>query len=837
MSRRATYNPLSNPRKKPSARVGVFALRRRVFTTLRRLATTGFALLSVWLLSSCSELRKLSPNESLLISNRVQIESTPGKRHKDKRLSDNNLEVLITQEPNSRFLGMRLKLALYNGAKDSARTAWGRRIRENGEPPVVFDSLSIAQSIDRMRRYLGDKGYFEPDFSVQVKRVGKQKRKIKVRYKATLNEPYRIRSIKTINRDDSVAAVLSAQNSKSLLAEGQIYDVETLDKERERLTGILRNEGYYAFNKEYIYYRIDSALQNHEMDVTLHLRRVQSSETDSLGNHLYRPHKKYYIDEVYFLPRASLPNGQRSSVTDTVVYYEVSARGRKRQQGKSYRVVVTEKMQTRRHKPKVRPAVLVQKTFLSGGDLFSAYQVSRSYDNLSDLRIFGYTDIRIFEKPYDSALSYEENNRLECHIDMVEGKKYGLSTEAELTTSAGFMPGVAANLTFQNRNLFRGGEILNVRLRGMYELQSTLDNDRNRSFLNTFELKGEVSLDFPRLLAPLSWERRAKAFRTKSTVSLSYSYQDKVEYARGIFLATWGYSWRSGRIQQIFNPIEINTVQMLRVSQRFKDNLEALSKTNLRLKYQYEDHFILDWRYQLIYNDRKSGETSGFNVVRFNVETAGNLLYGIAKVAQVPQNELKQYQIFGLAFSQYARMDVDYKRHFVFGQDVDLVARVLLGAGYSYLNSMSLPYEKSFYAGGSTLLRAWPLYQVGPGSYANPNNYRMERLGDMALVMNLEQRFPIFAGLKGAVFLDAGNVWLLKNNPEFEGGVFDLNKFYKDLYFGAGAGLRYDFKFFVVRVDMGIPLYSPAVEDNQRWVIKKLSGKDLVFNFGIGYPF
>mgnify|MGYP001108425951 CR=1 FL=1 len=797
----------------------------------------GLILLSALLFASCSGLKKLPEEESLLVANRVKIEGEAGKPSKDKRIASKKLVGLVTQEPNTRFLGIRLKLALYNGAKDSVNNWWNRKLRENGEPPVVFDSLTIDQSVDRMRRYLGNKGYFEPDFSVDVKRIGKQNRKVRVRYTAVLNEPYRLRSFRNIIRDDSVAAVLAARPQRSLVEVGQIYDVETLDKERERLSGILRNEGYFAFNKEYISYRIDSALGSHQMDVTLDLRQIQSNETDSLGRYLFLPHKKYYIDDVYFLPRVSSPDGLRSPVVDTLVYRDVYGRGKKRREGPPYHLVVTEKMQTRRHKPKVRPSTLVQKTFLAEGDLYRANQVARSYDNLNDLRIFGYTDIRISEKAYDSTLSYEENNKLECRIDMMEGKKFGLSTEAELTTSAGFMPGVAANITFQDRNLFRGGEILNIRLRGMYELQSTFDNDRNRSFLNTFEVKGEVSLDFPRLLAPLSLERRAKAFRTKSTVSLSYSYQDKVEYARGIFLATWGYSWRKGRIAQTFNPVEINTVQMLRVSQRFKENIESLSQSNLRLKYQYEDHFIFDWRYQLVYNDQKLGEAADFNFFRFNVETAGNLLYGIATAVGAHKNEAGQYRIFGLPFSQYARMEMDYKHHFVFGGDATLVFRVLVGLGYSYLNSKSLPYEKSFYAGGSTGLRAWPLYQVGPGSYANPNNYRMERLGDMTLVLNLEQRFPIIAGLKGAVFLDAGNIWLLKDNPEFAGGEFRFDKFYKDLTFGTGIGLRYDFNFFIVRVDMGIPLYSPARPEAQRWVVRKLVGKDLVFNFGIGYPF
>lgn len=323
----------------------------------------GVLWLAVIFFTSCSGLKKLPEDESLLVANRVKIESEIGKRSKDKRITSKKMVGLVSQEPNTRFLGMRLKLGLYSSSKDSVDNWWNRKLRENGEAPVAFDSLTIGQSLDRMRRYLGNKGYFEPGLSAEVLRRGKQERKVKVRYTAVLNEPYRLRSFRTVIRDDSVASVIAAHPQRPLVEVGQIYDVETLDKERERLTGLLRNEGYYAFNKEYISYRIDSALGRHEMDVTLDLRRVQSNGTDSLGRYLYLPHKKYYLSDVYFLPRISSPDGLRSPVVDTMVYRDTFGRGKRRQVSPPYYLVVTEKMQTRRHKPKVRASTLAQKTF------------------------------------------------------------------------------------------------------------------------------------------------------------------------------------------------------------------------------------------------------------------------------------------------------------------------------------------------------------------------------------------------------------------------------------------------------------------------------------------
>lgn len=768
--------------------------------------------------------------ESLLVNNKVSIQIRDGEKSKDKRITSKNIAGLVIQDPNTRFLGMRIKLAVFSMNKDTVNNKWNKKLRELGEPPVVFDSLTLFRSGIKIEKYLNNKGYFEPLVDISVEKLGKKKRKIRVRYKVSLNDVYTFRSSKVQIDDDNLAPLILDFPEKSLIKYGQPYDVDLLNKERERITEKFRNNGYFAFNREYISYTIDSALKSREMDITTTIRNVQSSEVDSTGERLEIPHKKYYIDNVYFVPQTRTQTSN-SIVLDTIRYTETLGSGKKKREGPEYYLLY------QGAKPIVKPSALAQKTFLAKGELFRIDNVKNSYENLTDLKVFSYTDVSVTEKAYDSTKSYAENNKLDCRLTLVQGKKFGFSTEAELTASAGFMPGIAANITFQDRNLFRGGEVLNVKLRGMYELQSSFDNNRNKSFLNTFEIKGEVSLDFPRLLAPISLERLSKYYRSKSTVSLSYSYQNKVDYSRGIFLATWGYSWKRGKISQTFNPIEINTVKMLKTSSQFESELDKFSQSNLRLKYQYEDHFILDWAYNFIYNDQKTGSNVGFNHFRLGVETAGNLLYGIAVAAGAHKNETGQYQIFNLAFSQYARMEADYKHHFVFGKDVALVFRTMLGIGFSYANSKTLPYEKSFYAGGSNSLRAWPLYQVGPGSYTNEGNSNLERLGDIVWVVNLEQRFPIVAGLKGAVFLDAGNIWLMKKNSEFEGGEFKFNKFYKDMTLGTGIGLRYDFGFFLIRVDMGIPLHDPAKAASNRWVVKDLKGKDLLFNFGIGYPF
>jgi outer membrane protein assembly factor BamA len=397
------------------------------------------------------------------------------------------------------------------------------------------------------------------------------------------------------------------------------------------------------------------------------------------------------------------------------------------------------------------------------------------------------------------------------------------------------LQGPAVNLSFIDRNIFRGGEIFSFRLSTTYEFQVSNKSTQNRNVTNVFEIAANASIDFPRFLIPFGTDYIFKSFRARSTVSLGYAFQYKELYSRSVFNAAWGYSWRSNKKSHFFNPIEVSTVKMLRKSDEFNKILDSNSQ---RLRYQYEDHFVLNMNYTFIYNEQTKDNIRDFNYVRVRTETAGALLYLISKAVSGKMNADKQYEILGLSFSQYVKLEAEYKHHFVFSQNSSLVFRTLTGAGFAYGNSKMLPYEKSFYVGGSSTLRAWTLYHVGPGSWYNPEYRRMERLGDMTILFNLEQRFPIYSVFKGAVFIDAGNIWTLSSESPYEGGGMSKN-FYKEFAVNTGFGLRLDFNYFLIRVDIGIPILDPAYAEGDRWRWKKNGMKfsDMVINFGIGYPF
>lgn len=776
---------------------------------------------------SCNNVRYLGEDQSLLTRNKVKVS-------RGGQVSKTDMTNMLIQEPNSKILGARIRLGIYNGAKPDKHNWWNNKLRDMGEPPVIFDSSTIDASCRRILAHAAGKGYFYPGLTTEIKRNGKEKRKVVVTYRLTLDEPYRIRDIELSVSDDSLKNQFTNWNKETLLKPGMQYMVNTLDAERTRISEHLQNAGYWAFSKDFIAYTIDSALASKQMDVLLLVKKMNSNWNDSVtGEPILLPHKKYDIDKVYIFPQSRSRISERNLPFDTVAFQNPTRRERRKGIPQPTYYFINQ------GKPVIKYKPLLQKNFIRSGDRYSLRNVSQTYNNLGDLRVFQYNSINFTEKPYDTSLSYFQNNKLDCNIHIIQGSRFGFSVEGQLTTSSGIQ-GIAAVVGFQNRNTFGGGEILNVKLRGVYEFQVTADKQKNKTFLNTFEVKAEASLEFPRFLLPVSLDRFSQYFRPSSIIALSYSYQLKRDYARGMFNATFGYRWRHKAGEHVLNPVEISTIQMGKLSERFKQSLEDYrDKNNYRLYYQYSDHFILTPRYMFTYSDQKQGEVRDFNRLRVELEVAGSLLYGIAYGIHGKQPQEEGYKLFNLPFSQYTRVEVDYSHHFTFGEKTSLVLRADLGVGYSYGNSKSMPYEKAFFAGGNNSLRAWPLYQLGPGGYAHPEGSPdFERLGDLLMVFNIEQRFPIVGGLLGAVFIDAGNIWLFRTNDIYPKGKFSPKRFYKEFAVGTGVGLRYDFKFFLIRMDVGIPLRDPALAGTKDcWVIKDFKFKDLIFNFGIGYPF
>jgi outer membrane protein assembly factor BamA len=352
---------------------------------------------------------------------------------------------------------------------------------------------------------------------------------------------------------------------------------------------------------------------------------------------------------------------------------------------------------------------------------------------------------------------------------------------------------------------------------------------------NTFETGIETSIEIPKFLVPISQERFPKYFKPKTTISAGYNFQKRPDFKRTISNLSFGYDWKQSRyIQHIFNPIEINAVKIYPDS-AFKATIDAFA--DKRLKYQYTDHFILNLRYSFIYNNQDPNKKKNFTFFRANFESAGSFLNIIKRVFDDTKNQNGDYEVFNLIYSQYLRFDIELKRYLYFNLNNYLVLRTSSGIGLPYGNSRQLPYEKSFVAGGANDIRAWRLRSLGPGSYFDAKAENFDRIGDISIEFNIENRFQIYKLLHAALFVDAGNIWLNKANILFPNGEIQADKFLKQIAIGAGFGARLDFSFLLIRVDAAIPIRNPSKTTDREWVIAHSSLRDFVLNFGIGYPF
>ncbi|MDR2511787.1 MAG: outer membrane protein assembly factor, partial [Bacteroidales bacterium] len=358
--------------------------------------------------------------------------------------------------------------------------------------------------------------------------------------------------------------------------------------------------------------------------------------------------------------------------------------------------------------------------------------------------------------------------------------------------------------------------------------------------VNNWDFGAGVSLEFPRFLMPISHQVEAKYIRPKTIINSNFIYQHKTSYYDRIIInASIGYYWTMGKIMHQFFPVDLSIVKIY-PTEYFKGILDtfSLSNNSRRLTYQYQDHFISATRYNLIYENCYSEKIKNYDYARLSAEIAGNILCAGFGAVKAPKNDIGQYNIWGMPFSQYLRLEVEYRHYWTFSPYHLIAVRVLAGFGYAYINSKTLPYEKGFFAGGTNLIRAWPLYRLGPGSYYDPVRPLIEQYGDILSVNNIEYRFPIYKIVNGAAFVDFGNIWLRRKTDEFPKGEFTKN-FYKDIAVGAGIGLRLDFNYFVIRLDAAIPLRDPSgkYNSNSAWVVDKLKFKNIILNFGIGYPF
>ncbi|MDY5970029.1 MAG: BamA/TamA family outer membrane protein [Bacteroidales bacterium] len=796
-------------------------------TAMRILATVLLATAFV----SCSVDRYLEPGQLLL--NNVDLDvrmadSSAATKEVKEALSNANHYLL--QRPNTRFLGVRVSMWEYCMAHPDRDYFFSRYLRRQGSPPVAYDENKTLRSAQQLQSLLNSKGCFGSTVTFDTVRKGK--RDVMVTYVVRATSRSRIGDVTYSSDTPELLPMLQKWGETSSLKPGNYYDQEELNNARSRLTDKLHDEGYFLADKSLVTFFVDSTYDRENLGVEVRLANPKIYDSQTKETYTV-PLRKYYISNIYVLPNSGSDTEPYdtvvvpTTVTNRLAYYRFLHSGP---------LVVS-------------PSTISRNMLLFEGMRYKPEAITSTYNALRNLQNFRYINIELLPSP----LSTDTLPLLDARVRLINSMRRSLAFSLEvnnsssLTSKEGVLQsgnfGIETGVEYKNKNLFGGAEQFRVQLSLLQELPKLVFN-RNAEvsaftdLFNAFEVGLDASLNIPKFLLPFSdgiaWQR----VRPHTLVSLGGSYQYRSYLTRMYANNSFGYTWSRTRTRshQLL-PVELTFVRFLDIADDFLSRLPNLG--DARILYLYSDHFILDARYDYVYNTQQFNTRQNFSFFHLSLENAGLMLNQASRLFNAPVDDLGTRKIYGVPFSQYVRMSSEYKRYWYFGDGQTFVLRGILGVGLPYGNSHAMPFEKGFYGGGPSNIRGWQLRHLGPGVFNSENaQYEYERVGDMTLVSNAEYRFPLGKShFEGALFMDAGNVWLLKPSSEFPGGDLTLQHFLQGIAWCWGVGLRYNFSFLTFRIDVGDQIYNPGFEQGKRWRIAAKSRSDVEVNFGISYPF
>ena len=687
------------------------------------------------------------------------------------------LKNYVRQRSNARwFSSIKLPLHVYSLSGRDSTKWLNRLLRNIGEPPVLLDTTLARLSCRDLRQALQNVGYLNAEVEMLPITHGK---KVTANYMLQPGQPYYIGQVRYRIDDPEINRLLALDDStKRGLRSGQQFSVTQLDEERKRLTQLLTDLGYFHFHKDHITFIADTSAHSQLVDVTLWLHNYRrNNQVDTL-------HSRYKVASVSF----------SGNPEDSVIH--------------------------------LRRGILEECTHIDAGDDYSATALRNTYNHFGRLGAVRYTNILFSERP-DTAL-------LDCNIQLQTNKPSTLSFLPEGTNTAGDL-GAAASLTYQNRNLFRGSENLSIELRGAYEAIRGLEGYGNQDFV---EYSLETRLQFPRFIVPFLSRQVRRNVNATSEVSLLYDLQNRPEFHRRVVSAAWRYKWQqqNRRHQYQLDMLDLNYVFMPWISETFRTlYLDDVSSRNAILRYNYEDLFITKFGFGYAFND-------GRTALKTNLETSGNLLSAGSRLFGAEKDIHGQYRVFNIAYAQYVKGDIDLTHSLQFDYNNQLVFHVGLGIAYPYGNSSVLPFEKRYFSGGANSVRGWSVRRLGPGKYKGRDGRIdfINQTGDMKLDLNMEYRTHLFWKLGGALFLDAGNIWTLREYKDQPGGQFSLRDFLNQIAVSYGMGLRFNFDYFIVRFDLGMKAINPAYEADESEhypLLHPRFSRDYAFHFAVGLPF
>ena len=753
---------------------------------------------------SCSTTKNL-PEGAVLYTGISKIEIQQPDASEAGRSTVEEVEAALAYPPNNALLGSSsvrvpfpFGLWVYNAFvnKEGKVSRW--IFNKLAAKPVLISTVNPDVRVKVARNLLNEYGYFNGATSYALVPDKKDPRKAKIAYQVTMNQPYTIDSILYVRMRNRVDSLLPRLSSERLIRKGDNFNVVRLQEERERIADRLRDNGYYYFRPEYMIYQADTTITPGKVSL-----RIVPKE--GMPRNALIPWKLGNVD--FYL------NGYRNEQpTDSIRYKDLTIH----YEGKL----------------RVRPKVLYDRLYFRPGDRYSQTQQERSQTALARLGIFRYAEFQ-----YAPRDTMRRQDTLDLRIHTVYDLPLDGELELNVTAKSNDQIGPGAVFSVTKRNMFGGGETFGVKLRGSYEWQTGNKLDAGGSKINSYELGLSTTLTFPRLLFPTLGKRDLN-FPATTTFRI---YADQLNRARFFKMLSFG-----GEASYEFQPSATShhSVTPFKLAynllQHTTAEFDSIADSNKALMKSLQDQFVPSMSYTYTYDDSPITTKRHHVWLQGSITQAGLLMNAAYAIAGKPFDK-EGKKLFGNPFAQFIKGTVEARYNYQLGENQRLVGRIMAGAIYSYGNARTAPYNEQFYVGGANSVRAFTIRSIGPGRYyqsSDENKYAyIDRTGDLKFEANLEYRFQIMGDLHGATFLDCGNIWLLREDPDRPGGRLKAGHFFKDLALGTGFGFRYDMDFLVIRFDVGIGLHLPYETGKSGYYNLPRFKDGMGYHFAIGYPF
>ncbi len=756
-----------------------------------------FQLITLMLVTSCSNIKYLPQGEKLYVGAKVEVKGDNLSK-KDKKQLKEKLEGLPRPKPNTKILGLRPKLFFYNIAgnpkKQKGLRYWFKT--KLGEPPVLFSKVDLEYNGQILTNYLHNRGYFNA--SIDADSTEKNKR-ITAQYTAYPKYQYKIQKVEFIDDSTRLSEEIIDSKENTLLRVNEPYDLETIKAERVRIDARLKETGYYYFGPDYLIMQVDSTVGKNQVDILVKIKPKTPTEAK----------EKYTINNVFIYPTYAINKDTLKNKPNSGIKYH------------DYTIFDIENT----YKPFIYTKAL---SFHKG------YIYNRTDHNLSLSRLVNLGNFKFVKNQF--AVSDSFKNALDAFYYLTPLPRKSIRFEVLGKTNSANYSGSEININWSNRNTFRGAELLTISFFGGLETQIS---GLNKGY-NVYRIGSEANLIWPRLIIPYKVHTEGQ-FVPKTKFSLGYEFQNRTNlYSLNSFKTSFGYLWKVNvRKEHELKITEINYVNSFNVSDLYKQQIVL----NPTLQKVIDQQLIFGPTYT--YTFTNTTETQKVNTFYYKgaADLSGNIV-GLITAANAKTGNLKK--IFDVPFSQYLKVENEFRFYHQLNKKSQLASRIIVGTGLPYGNSIEMPFIKQFFIGGANSIRAFRARSIGPGTYqpnVAANAFLPDQSGDLKLELNTEYRTTLAGPVKGALFLDAGNIWLLNNNPLKPGAQISKN-FISELAAGVGAGLRFDLSFLVLRTDLAFPIRKPYLTKTERWVINDINfaspdwrKENLVFNLAIGYPF